>query len=103
MAYSDSELGVFPFLEAQATYGRSTRKGAQTKVLFLGHLIGVIQMDQEKIRSVVDWEVAKKEKNKRLQGPLSDILHLHQRLLCALALSAAELAGLKLRWMMMKT
>lgn len=31
---------------------------------FLGHWIskGVIQMDQEKIRSVVDWEVPKKER-----------------------------------------
>ncbi|KAA8516792.1 hypothetical protein F0562_017098 [Nyssa sinensis] len=33
-------------------------------MLFLGHWIskGVIQMDQEKIRSVVDWEVPKKER-----------------------------------------
>ena len=40
------------------------RNGAKTKVLFLGHWIskGVIQMDQEKIRSIVDWEVPKKER-----------------------------------------
>ena len=33
-------------------------------MLFLGHWIskGVIQMDQEKIRSVLDWEVPKKER-----------------------------------------
>lgn len=37
-------------------------KGTQTKVLFLGHWIskGVIQIDQEKIRSFLDWEVPKK-------------------------------------------
>ena len=41
-----------------------TRNSAQMKMLFLGHWIskGVIQMDQEKIRSIVDWEVPKKEK-----------------------------------------
>ena len=33
-------------------------------MLFLGHWIskGVIQMDQEKIRSVLDWEVPRKER-----------------------------------------
>ncbi|GJW69934.1 ribonuclease H-like domain-containing protein, partial [Tanacetum coccineum] len=40
------------------------KKNTEIKMLWLGHWInkGVIQMDQEKIRSVLDWEVPKKER-----------------------------------------